>query len=46
MKRLVMSGQVTPPEAEFPEDFFKRPRPKDPEGRLLPYLLDERQTGR
>lgn len=43
---LVTTGQVTPPEAELPEDFFEMPRFKDSESRLSAYVLDERKNGR
>ncbi|WP_165227035.1 type II toxin-antitoxin system Phd/YefM family antitoxin [Aquisphaera insulae] len=45
-KTLVMTGLVRPPERELPMDFYERPGPKDPEGRVLAYLLEERAYGR
>ncbi|NLG68099.1 MAG: type II toxin-antitoxin system prevent-host-death family antitoxin [Firmicutes bacterium] len=46
LRALVESGLVRPPQAPLPEDFLARPRPADPEGRLLAALLEERSEGR
>ncbi len=42
---LVRSGQLKPPTAPLPRDFWKRPRAKDPKGRSLALLLGEREEG-
>lgn len=42
---LIRSGRVRPPTAALPKGFWKSPRPKDPEGRSLAALLDERREG-
>jgi antitoxin (DNA-binding transcriptional repressor) of toxin-antitoxin stability system len=46
IRELVATGQVTPPTAKLPDDFFRVPRVKDPHGLLRGFLLDERETGR
>lgn len=46
LQALVESGLVRPPRAPVPGDFLDRPRPADPEGRLLEALLQERSEGR
>ena len=45
LQALVESGPVRPPRAPLPGDFLDRPRPADPEGRLLEALLQERAEG-
>mgnify|MGYP001062212963 CR=1 FL=1 len=45
MDKLVRSGLVRPPTAKLPDDFLARPRPADPEGRLMDALLTERAEG-
>lgn len=42
---LLRSGQLRPPSAPLAADFWTRPRPKDPKGRSLTALLDERNEG-
>jgi prevent-host-death family protein len=43
---LVESGLAKPPVAKLPKDFWKRPRPPDPDGLGLKALLEERREGR
>jgi prevent-host-death family protein len=43
---LVESGLARPPSSPLPKDFWKRPRPSDPDGRVLDALLEERSEGR
>ena len=43
---LVRKGQVRRSRGHLPPDFWSRPRPADPEGRLLRALLEERETAR
>jgi len=43
---LVESGLAKPPAAKLPKDFWKLPRPADPEGHGLRALLEERREGR
>jgi len=43
MKR---SGHANRGKAQLPPDFWTLPRPKDPEGLALQYLLSERHVGR
>ncbi len=46
MQHLIRAGLVRPPVKALPADFFKRPRPKDPEGLILAALLEDRAEGR
>ena len=43
---LVRTGQVRRSRSHLPPDFWTRPRPADPGGRLLQALLEERETTR
>jgi prevent-host-death family protein len=43
---LYRAGLARPPRRALPLDFWKRPRPADPEGRALAVLLEERAEGR
>lgn len=43
---LVRAGRVRRSHGGLPADFWRRPRPSDPEGRLLAALLAERESGR
>jgi hypothetical protein len=46
-EELVRKGILKPPERPFDvEEFFKLPRPEDPDGLLLQALLEERRSGR
>ena len=45
MEELVRAGQVRPPEAPLPPDFWERPRLADPEGRVVQSILEERAEG-
>ena len=42
---LIRSGQLKPPVAKLPRDFWTRARPQDPEGRSVSVLLAERGEG-
>ncbi|MGH7476968.1 MAG: type II toxin-antitoxin system Phd/YefM family antitoxin [Longimicrobiales bacterium] len=46
VRRLVAEGLARPPSGELPRDFWKRPRPLDPQGRSLTALLEERADER
>jgi prevent-host-death family protein len=46
VEELLRKGLVRPPLRPLPEDFLDRPRPRDPEGLSLRYLLEERREGR
>lgn len=43
---LIQAGLARPPIAPLPADFWDLPRPADPEGRTLAYLIEERREGR
>lgn len=43
---LVRAGIARPPVKPLPRDFWQRPRPRDPEGRALAALIQEREEGR
>ncbi|MGB3681273.1 MAG: hypothetical protein WA990_02185 [Rubrobacteraceae bacterium] len=48
-ERLMRSGESvirTKGTGKIPEDFWDLPRPKDPEGLALRYLLEDRREGR
>ncbi len=38
--------EITRGTGEIPDEFWTAPRPKDPEGRLLKALLEDRREGR
>ena len=42
---LLKSGRMRAPLARLPKDFWDRPRPKDPAGRSLAVVLEERGEG-
>jgi len=42
MRDLVLSGQVTPPSEELPDDFFVGPSVEDPDCSLRRFLSEER----
>jgi hypothetical protein len=42
MAELARKGIVKLPRGPLPEDFWTLPRPKDPEGKVLAALLEER----
>lgn len=47
IKRLARSGKiVTRGTGKVSEEFWKMPKPKDPEGLLLKALLEDRREGR
>jgi prevent-host-death family protein len=43
LAQAIRDGVVRPPTAKLPSDFFTRPRPKDPEGRSLQAIVEERE---
>lgn len=43
---LIRMGLARPPLRRLSKDFWKLPRPKDPQGRVLEALLEERVEGR
>lgn len=43
---LIEAGLVRGAEGSLPDDFWDRPRPRDPEGWSLRALLEERAQGR
>ncbi len=45
MNALVEKGLVRPPSAALPDDFWNRPRPKDPSGRCVAAIVEERAEG-
>ena len=46
LQRLEREGLVTVGRKRLPRGFWKRPRPRDPQGLVLAALLDERASGR
>lgn len=46
LQQAIRDGMIRPPTAALPADFWKRPRPKDPEGLVLLALLEEREDDR
>jgi prevent-host-death family protein len=46
MVELVRAGLARPPRERLGKDFWKLPRPKDPEGKVLAALLEERAESR
>ena len=46
VRELVERGLAKPPTGKLPKDFWKRPRPADPEGLGVQALLEERREGR
>ena len=45
MNALVEQGLVRPPRTPLPEDFWGRPRPKDPSGQCAAAAMQERAEG-
>jgi len=45
-RALVQSGRVRPPTASLPQSFWDAPRAKDPDGRSISAIIDERTEGR
>lgn len=45
LERAIREGRIRPPTAKLPADFWKMPRPQDPEGLALKALLEERAEG-
>jgi prevent-host-death family protein len=43
---LVRGGLAKPPIRPLPKDFWKWPRPRDPEGRAIAAIIEEREEGR
>lgn len=46
MQELARQGLVKLPERPLDEEFWKLPRPRDPQGLVLKALLEERRSGR
>lgn len=46
IRELLRTGQMKEGKGELPPDFWTRPRPKDPEGLAVKYLIEERRKGR
>ena len=46
LDELVLTGLVRRPNGSLPDDFLRRSRPSDPEGRSLDAILEERGEGR
>lgn len=46
MAELVRTGRVRPPGEPLRKDFWKLPRPKDPEGKVREALIEERLESR
>lgn len=46
MAELVRRGMIRPASRPLGRDFWKLPRPKDPEGQVLAALLEERAESR
>lgn len=46
LAQLIRAGLARPPREPLRPDFWKLPRPKDPEGRVLAALLEEREESR
>lgn len=45
-EELVAAGILRPPKRRLPPEFWTEPRVPDPEGNVLRYLLEERESGR
>ena len=45
MERLIREGVILPGRGEFPEELLKPSPVKDPEGKVLKALLEEREEG-
>jgi prevent-host-death family protein len=43
---LVRAGLARPPLKPLPRNFWQLPRPRDPKGRALAALIEEREEGR
>jgi prevent-host-death family protein len=43
---LTRAGLARPAVKPLPRDFWQQPRPRDPEGRVLAALIEERDDGR
>jgi prevent-host-death family protein len=46
LREMERAGLLRIGTGKLPKDFWKRPRPKDPEGLVLKALLEERENGR
>jgi prevent-host-death family protein len=46
MKEMEKQGLIKTGVGKLPEDFWKMPRPEDPEGSVREALLEEREHGR
>ncbi len=46
LKRLEREGKIKLGTGKIPEEFWKLPRPEDPEGLAVRYLIEDRRQGR
>jgi hypothetical protein len=46
LKRLEREGKIKLGTGKIPEEFWKRPRPEDPEGLAVRYRIEDRKQGR
>ncbi len=46
LKRLEREGKIKLGTAKIPEEFWKLPRPEDPEGLAVRYRIEDRKQGR
>ncbi|MCA1718969.1 MAG: hypothetical protein LC781_19785 [Actinobacteria bacterium] len=46
LKRLEREGKIKLGTGKIPEEFWKLPRPEDPEGLAVRYLIEDRKQGR
>lgn len=46
LREMEKEGLISLGTGKLPRDFWKLPRPKDPKGRVLKALLEEREEGR
>jgi hypothetical protein len=46
LKRLEREGKIKLGTGKIPEAFLKLPRPEDPEGLAVRYLIEDRRQGR
>jgi hypothetical protein len=46
LKRLEREGKIKLGTGKIPEEFWKLPRPEDPEGLTVRYRIEDRKQGR
>jgi hypothetical protein len=46
LKRLEREGKIKLGTGKIPEEFWKLPRPEDPEGLAVRYRIEDRKQGR